>query len=103
MGKFEDYIRTIDPATPLPTNLLTDLQTAYAEDIALSDAKISSVEQTLTAKDEEITNLSKELTSAKSHNYDLLMSLPKKVDEIPPNPSDETTTIDDLFGVENGT
>jgi len=105
MGKFEDYIRSIDPATPLPDGLLTNLQAAYAEDISLSEAKVASVESALADKDAEVVNLGKELTSAKSHNYDLLMNIPHTVDETnPPGSVDETvTTIDSLFGEDNGT
>lgn len=98
MGKFEDYIRSIDPAVELPPNLLTELQNAYTEDIALSEAKIASVETALADKDAEASKLALELTSAKSHNYDLLMQVPKTVDEIPPNPTDEVITVDSLFG-----
>jgi hypothetical protein len=103
MGKFEDYIRSIDPATPLPEGLLTNLQAAYAEDISLSEAKVASVESALADKDAEVVNLGKELTSAKSHNYDLLMNIPHTVDEIDPPGSDDDTviTVDKLFGVDN--
>jgi hypothetical protein len=104
MGKFEDYIRSIDPATPLPEGLLTNLQTAYAEDIALSEAKIASVETALADKDATANKLASELTAAKSHNYDLLMQVPKTVDEVPPPAIDDNvTSIDDLFGEDNGT
>ena len=102
MGKFEDYIRSLDPTVELPEGLLTNLQAAYAEDIALSDAKIASVETALAGKDAEVSKLTGEVTAAKSHNYDLLMLIPKTVNEVDPPPAGDTAAdIDDLFGEDN--
>jgi hypothetical protein len=102
MGKFEDYIRAIDPTVELPANLLTDLQNAYTEDLALSEAKIASVETALADKDATITKLNGDLTTAKSHNYDLLLQVPKTVEEdTKPLDGETSINIDDLFGDNN--
>lgn len=102
MGKFHDMTSSIgmgdDGVSPAyPEAFISDITSAYDEDMSIPGAKIGVLEQDLAAAHAEIAAL-------KAHNYDLLMQVPtapvEGVEEEPePSGDDEEDQgTDSLFG-----
>lgn len=103
MPKFSDMLSSVgmaeDGISPLyPETFLTDIQSAYDEDMSLPASRISVLEADLAAAQTEIVAL-------KAHNYELLMSRPAESpdsaddDAEADEDSDSADTNDDDEGV----
>lgn len=103
MGKFNDLISSVgvgeDGMTlAYPDTFLTDLDAAYADDMAIPDARIAVLEADLAAATAQVTQLMAE-------NYQLIKQVPAAAPEGDDgddtdggDDDDDDITTDDLFG-----
>lgn len=102
MGAFDDYITSLDGKNDLDVvDVVKNLAELHKAEIDPVVSKVTSLEETLTAKDQEIVDAQKEITKQKAHNFDLDVQLnATKIDKTPDNESEitgATITPDDLF------
>ena len=96
-----DYLTKLftDNSLELPEDIGDKLVEYVSSEVSPYEGKISTLEDSIIAKDNEIAELNDAIAKLKSHNYDLLMSIPSDNANESDDESDDDKemTIDDLF------
>jgi len=102
MGKFEDYITSLEGRDDVSVEIVAELAKFHNEDLSTSSAKIEQLNSQLSEKDTAIAAKDSELNAAKAANWDLVNQIPAPENEIPDATGDgeidqKRITLDDAF------
>lgn len=103
MGKFEDYITTLEGRDDISVEVVAELAKFHSEDLSVATSKIEQLNSHLSDKDAAIAEKDSEISKVKAANWDLVNQIPvENPDDTNNAPVDgeidqKRITLDDAF------